>query len=99
MMPLKNGLGLLKIMRDQTDRRRVEHALREGFEPSHNIFCSSDRKVWVSGHGEAPIGRLHGLSEGNSLGLGWMDAVHPANHELTHDYCGNNETVCWILQV
>jgi two-component sensor histidine kinase len=26
-----------------------------------------------------------GLSEANSLGVGWMDAVHPADHELTDE--------------
>lgn len=32
MMPLKGGLGFLKIMRDRTDRRALEHAFRESVD-------------------------------------------------------------------
>ena len=91
MMPLKNGLGFLKIMRDQTGRRQAEHALRESEERFRTLAQHIPQLVFRSQSlGERTWGSpqwvaFTGLSEANSLGLGWMDAVHPADHELTHD--------------
>jgi PAS domain S-box-containing protein len=91
MMPLTDGLGFLKIMRDQTARQHAEHALRESEERFRTLAEHIPQLVFRSQSlGERSWGSpqwvaFTGLSEANSLGLGWMDAVHPADHQLTHE--------------
>jgi PAS domain S-box-containing protein len=89
LMPLKNGAGFLKIMRDQTQRREAEIALAESEERFRALAnhipqlvfrsASMGRRTW----GSPQWVTFTGLAEENSLGLGWMDAVHPDDHDLT----------------
>jgi PAS domain S-box-containing protein len=82
-------LGYLKILRDRTDRRGMEEALRDSESRfrrlaesiPHFVFrCrSSGARVWGSPQWTA----FTGLSEKQSLGLGWLDAIHPDDRSAT----------------
>lgn len=89
LLPFKNGGGFLKIMRDQTQRREAEIALRQSEERFRTLAQHIPQLVFRSasmGHrtwGSPQWVAFTGLTENNSLGLGWMDAVHPDDHEST----------------
>jgi PAS domain S-box-containing protein len=91
MMPLKDGSGFLKIMRDQTEQREAEIALVRSEERFRTLAEHIPQLVFRSssmGHrtwGSPQWVSYTGLSEENSLGLGWMDAVHPEDYKLTLD--------------
>jgi PAS domain S-box-containing protein len=98
LMPLNGKQGFLKIMRDQTKRRETEKALEESelrfrMLAEHIpqlLFRSASlgQRTWGSPQWIA----FTGLSEAKSLGLGWMDAVHPAEHDLTLEAWAAAET-------
>jgi PAS domain S-box-containing protein len=91
MMPLKSSSGFLKIMRDWTSRREAERALAQSEERFRTLAehipqlvfrsTSMGQRTW----GSPQWVSFTGLSEKNSLGLGWMDAVHPEDYKLTLD--------------
>jgi PAS domain S-box-containing protein len=82
-------LGYLKILRDRTDRRGMEEALRDSESRfrrlaesiPHFVFrCrSSGARLWGSPQWTA----FTGLPEKQSLGLGWLDAIHPDDRPVT----------------
>jgi PAS domain S-box-containing protein len=76
-------LGLLKIMRDLTGRRRAEEALRESEEHLRHIVELSPQILWTAdreGNVTAISGRvrqLSGIAGEEMLGEGWARIVHP----------------------
>jgi PAS domain S-box-containing protein len=82
-------LGYLKILRDRTDRRGMEEALRDSESRfrrlaesiPHFVFRArnSGARVWGSPQWTA----FTGLSEKQSLGQGWLDAIHPDDRPAT----------------
>jgi PAS domain S-box-containing protein len=98
MMPLKDALGFLKIMRDQTARKEAEQALEESELRFRTLVEHIPQLVFRSkGIGERTWGSpqwiaFTGLSEAKSLGLGWMEVVHPDDYQLTLEAWAAAET-------
>jgi PAS domain S-box-containing protein len=89
LMPLRNGGGFVKILRDRTDRHRLGEELRES-EARFRILAThipqlvfrtrgSGERTWGSPQWE----NFTGLPDAASRGLGWLDAVHPDDREAT----------------
>jgi PAS domain S-box-containing protein len=89
LMPLKNGGGFLKIARDEADRRRGIEALRESREHFLALVENVPQLIWRCGSlGECSWvspqwAAFTGLSEEESLGQGWSEAVHPDDRTET----------------
>jgi PAS domain S-box-containing protein len=75
--------GYLKILRDHTEQRITAERLRASEERFRRLAEGIPQLVWRSrSSGERTWGSpqwtaYSGLSEAESLGLGWLDAVHP----------------------
>jgi PAS domain S-box-containing protein len=91
MMPLYDGSlhGYLKILRDYTEQRLTAERLRASEERFRTLAEGIPQLVWRSlSSGERTwsgpqwIG-YSGQSEPESLGLGWLDALHPDDREAT----------------
>jgi PAS domain S-box-containing protein len=89
MMPLKTGDGFLKITRDRTEAHAVERRLQENEERFRVLATSIPQLVFRSrptGDRTWPSPQwidFTGQSFEESLGKGWLDAVHPADREST----------------
>jgi PAS domain S-box-containing protein len=90
MMPLKNrDEGFVKILRDRTEQHRAEERLRQNEERFRLLATSIPQLVFRTlPNGDRIWGspqwvHFTGLSLEQSLGLGWMDAVHPDDREAT----------------
>ena len=91
LTPLYDGSlhGFLKILRDHTEQRRAAERLRASEERFRTLAEGIPQLVWRSrSNGERTWGSpqwvaYSGLSEEDSLGLGWLDAVHSDDREGT----------------
>jgi PAS domain S-box-containing protein len=90
-MPLEDrSLGFVKILRDRTEQHQAEARLRENEERFRILATSIPQLVFRSrGDGNRTWGspqwvEFTGLSLKESVGFGWLDAIHPDDHELTH---------------
>ena len=85
LTPLRNGHvhGFLKILRDQTEQRLTAEHLRASEERFRTLAEGIPQLVWRSrSNGERTWGSpqwvsYSGLSLEQSVGFGWLDAVHP----------------------
>lgn len=89
-MPLRDGsAGFAKILRDLTDHHLSEERLRESEARFRLLATSIPQLVFLSRlDGERSWGspqwiEFSGLSLDDSLGYGWLDAVHPDDREGT----------------
>ncbi|MGI4977844.1 MAG: PAS domain S-box protein [Janthinobacterium lividum] len=79
--------GFLKIGQDVTERRRTETRLRESEARQRALIEGLPQLVWRSGAGGrwTWVSRqwidYTGQQAGASLGLGWLEALHPADRE------------------
>jgi len=82
-------VGISKIARDITERKRAEAAIRDSENrfrvtadaaPAMLRLMASDGGSTFLSHGWY---RFTGQSESTGLGLGWLDAVHPTDREGT----------------
>jgi PAS domain S-box-containing protein len=89
LMPLKGTSGFVKIMRDHTERHRSEQELKES-EARFRVLAtnipqlafrtrSTGERTWGSPQWEV----FAGLSDRDSRGYGWLDAIHPDDREHT----------------
>jgi PAS domain S-box-containing protein len=95
MMPLRSpGEGFVKIVRDRTEHHRAEEALREREERFRLLATSVPQLVFRT----APDGGrswaspqwidFTGLGPEESLGHGWLEAIHPDERMATLERWG-----------
>lgn len=99
LMPLEDPAGgFVKITRDQTERHRAEERVRESEERFRLLATSIPQLVFISRpNGARTWGSpqwvtFTGLSLEDSLGLGWLDAIHPDDREVTLQRWANART-------
>jgi PAS domain S-box-containing protein len=89
MMRLRTGVGFVKIMRDRTAQHTKEMELRESEARFRMLAISIPQLVFRSySNGSRSWGSPQwevyaGLSDANSRGFGWLEAIHPDDRELT----------------
>jgi PAS domain S-box-containing protein len=90
MMPLGGGdVGLVKITRDRTEQHQAGERLRENEQRFRLLATSIPQLVFLTrpdGDRTWPSPQwiaFTGLSFDASLGLGWLEAVHPDDRDAT----------------
>jgi PAS domain S-box-containing protein len=89
LMPLKGDEGFVKITRDRTEQHRAAQRLRESEQRFRLLATSIPQLVFLTrpdGHRTWPSPQwiaFTGLSFDASLGLDWLDAIHPDDREST----------------
>src|SRR5215217_6972916 len=89
MMPLKTGPGFVKITRDRTEQYQASQRLRENEERFRLLAVSIPQLVFQGRHdgfrtwGSPQWIEFTGLSLDESLGFGWLDAIHPDDRDAT----------------
>jgi PAS domain S-box-containing protein len=84
--PLIGGMAI-----DVTDRKRAEESLRESEQRFRNMADHAPVMIWVTeADGSCSfLGKtwyqFTGRSPGNSLGFGWIDAVHPDDRNAARE--------------
>jgi PAS domain S-box-containing protein len=84
-----NLTGLIKVMRDLTDRKRLEEQLRQSQSYLRLLIESLPQLVWTC----RPDGECDylgpqwmsyaGVTESEQLGYGWLNQLHPDDREPT----------------
>ena len=89
MMRLRTGGGFVKIMRDRTAHHNKEVELAES-EARFRMLAISIPQLVFRSHSDgarswgSPQWEVYaGLSDADSRGFGWLEAVHPDDRELT----------------
>ncbi|MBR0649248.1 PAS domain S-box protein [Roseomonas terrae] len=89
VMPLADGSGFVKIFRDRTERRAAQERRRESEALFRLLATNVPQLVFrTKGDGGRTWGSPQwivytGLSLQDSLGFGWLEAVHPEDREAT----------------
>jgi PAS domain S-box-containing protein len=89
MMPLNDGAGFVKITRDRTEQHKANEYMRENEERFRLLATSIPQLVFRGRHdgfrtwGSPQWIDFTGLSFDDSIGFGWMDAVHPDDRQET----------------
>ena len=95
LMRLRNGQGFVKIMRDRTGQHARELELKESEARFRMLATSIPQLVFRSRSDGArkwgsPQWEVYaGLSDADSRGFGWLEAVHPDDREDTVSRWGN----------
>ncbi len=83
--------GFVKVVRDRTERHKADQQLRASEERFRLLATSIPQLVFRTlGDGNRTWGSpqwvdFTGLSDPASRGLGWLDAIHPDDRELTRE--------------
>jgi PAS domain S-box-containing protein len=89
MMPLRYGPGFVKITRDLTEQYQASQRLRENEERFRLLATSIPQLVFQTRHdgfrtwGSPQWIEFTGLSLDESVGFGWLDAIHPDDRAKT----------------
>jgi PAS domain S-box-containing protein len=91
MMPLRTGNGFVKIMRDRTAQHASELELKES-EGRFRMLATSIPQLVFRSHKDgsrswgSPQWEVYaGLSDADSRGFGWLEAIHPDDREMTRN--------------
>src|SRR3954463_9703856 len=91
LMPLKGNEGFVKITRDRTEQHQAAERLRENEQRFRLLATSIPQLVFLTrpdGHRTWPSPQwidFTGVGFDASLGLGWLEAVHPDDREETQN--------------
>jgi PAS domain S-box-containing protein len=89
LIPLRSGTGYVKIARDRTEQHEADQRVREQEERFRLLATSIPQLVFTTianGDRTWPSPQwidYTGVSFDDSLGQGWLDAIHPDDRELT----------------
>jgi PAS domain S-box-containing protein len=91
MVPLKPDAppGFVKIIRDRTRERQAAVTLRQSEQRFRSLVENIPQLVWCSDRlgnrtwGSPQWEIFSGLTLEQSVGHGWLEAIHPADRELT----------------
>jgi PAS domain S-box-containing protein len=89
LMPLRNGAGYVKIARDLTEQHEARQRVHEQEERFRVLATSVPQLVFTTfpdGGRTWPSPQwidYTGVGFDDSLGQGWLDAIHPDDRELT----------------
>lgn len=89
LMSLRDGAGYVKIARDRTEQHEAEQKVREQEERFRVLATSIPQLVFTTAHDGSRIWPspqwidYTGFSAEESVGLGWLGAIHPEDRELT----------------
>jgi PAS domain S-box-containing protein len=91
LMLLKEGLGFVKITRDRTEQYEASQLLQENEERFRLLATSIPQLVFQTRHdgfrtwGSPQWIQFTGLSLEESVGFGWLDAIHPDDRSATQE--------------
>ncbi|HEX4891895.1 MAG TPA: PAS domain S-box protein [Hyphomicrobiaceae bacterium] len=93
LVPIKGDAspGFVKILRDRTKEHLAERSLRRSEEQFRALVANIPQMVWRARRlgnriwGSPQWEQFTGLTLPESVGLGWLDAIHPDDRELTMD--------------
>jgi PAS domain S-box-containing protein len=89
LMPLRDGAGYVKIARDRTEQYEAQQRVREQEERFRVLATSVPQLVFTTfpdGGRTWPSPQwidYTGVGFDDSLGQGWLEAIHPDDRELT----------------
>lgn len=89
LMPLRRSDGFVKITRDRTEQYYAEQRLREREERFRNLANSIPQLIFTTRFGGERTWpspqwiEYTGLGAEKSVGLAWLDAVHPDDRSAT----------------
>jgi len=89
LMPLRNGEGYVKIARDRTEQYQAEQRIRKEEERFRVLATSIPQLVFTTlpdGNRTWPSPQwieYTRIGFDESLGLGWLEAIHPEDREAT----------------
>jgi PAS domain S-box-containing protein len=83
--------GCIHVMRDISDRKRAEQALRHSMERHRSLIAATSQVVWSTDSSGAVVDDLPtwreftGKSAEETWGRGWLDAVHPDDRKRVRE--------------
>lgn len=93
--------GCIHVLRDVTDRKRVDMELRHSLERYGSLISATSQVVWSADATGALIPdsptlrEFTGMSEEETAGQGWLAAVHPDDRERVAELWANAvKTAC-----
>src|SRR4028119_847818 len=79
----------LEINNDISDRKQAEDSIKQSEERYRSLIAATSQLVWTAdAEGRCPYlpswGAYTGQTEAQMVGFGWLDAIHPDDHERTN---------------
>ena len=87
--------GCIHVLRDISDRKRADLALRHSLERYRSLVTATSQVVWTTDAAGAVVEDLtawrefSGKTEEQTSGLGWLDSVHPDDRQRVAEAWSN----------